>query len=85
MQKGVEQAALSLKKEDRIAFLTQCSLSTGESVHQKWVELGDFLVMKYNDGYVKDSVFSIKNKGYTNDWFKQIPESELEKYRITGK
>ena len=56
-QDSVEQAALSLYKTDEakaIALLTAYCASTGNEVVKEWRELGQFLVMKYIDGYIND-------------------------------
>jgi dipeptidase len=81
-QAVIEKDALSLEGADRIALLTNYSNRMGELVHEKWVELGDALVTKYNDGYVKDSAGRVRAKGYPMEWLEQIVEQEPEKYRI---
>ncbi len=81
-QKAIEKDALSLNHEDRIALLTDYSNRMGELVHQQWVELGDYLVTRYNDGYVKDSTNRIRSKTYPKEWLEQLIELEPEKYRI---
>lgn len=81
-QDSVEQFALKATKEKRIEQLTNFSLNSGNLVHKQWVELGNFLVMKYNDGYVKDENGHIKTAGYPEDWLKSVTEQEGVKYII---
>jgi len=81
-QTSVEQQAVQMNMDDRIKFLTTYSDSLGKLVHNKWVELGNYLVTKYNDGYVKDSVNRIQSKAYPDEWLKNIIRQEPEKYLI---
>jgi dipeptidase len=81
-QDSVEQTALKLDKNERIEYLDDYSNVSGQLVHRAWLALGDYLVMKYNDGYVKDSAFRIRSIGYPEDWLKRIAEIEQEKYMI---
>ncbi len=81
-QPVIEQKALTMDSGERQSFLTKYSDSLGNLVHQRWVELGFRLVTKYNDGYVKDSVNRIHEKGYPEEWRKYIIGQEPEKYLI---
>ena len=77
---AVETAALSLDYESRLKFLTNYSAQAGEKVHRAWVKLGNHLVTKYNDGYVKDSSNRIRTKGYSEEWLKFVVEDEGERF-----
>ena len=77
-----EQKALDMNKEERIAFLTRYTDSLGNLVHQRWVALGNYLVTKYNDGYVKDPAMRVQPKAYPEEWLKYIIRQEPEKYLI---
>ncbi|MCF6359092.1 MAG: C69 family dipeptidase, partial [Draconibacterium sp.] len=79
-QDSVEQLALKATKEERIKELTNFSHSSGNLVHKEWIKLGDFLVMKYNDGYEKDEKGRIRSKGYSEEWLKKVANREGEKY-----
>ncbi len=81
-QQAIEQLALSMEKSERIAFLDQYSNEMGQLLHLKWVALGDYLVTKYNDGYVKDTNNHIQSIGYPDKWLEFIIREEGEKYRI---
>ncbi len=81
-QDSVERAALTASREERIKILSAFSLASGNEVHKQWVELGNFLVMKYNDGYVKDSVGRIKAKGYPEEWLNTVTKQEGVRYII---
>ena len=82
-QQTVEQKALTLNDGERLKFLTEYSNEMGKLVHERWLQLGDYLVMKYNDGYVKDSSFKIQTVGYPDEWLKII--TETEKYKVSSK
>lgn len=81
-QDSVESIALKLNKEEGIKFLTKYSSSMGELVHNNWVKLGDRLITKYNDGYIKDEHNSIKTVGYPDEWLQTISREEGEKHKI---
>ncbi len=81
-QDSVENIALSLSSPERIVFLSQYSDSMGELVHSRWVALGDRLVTKYNDGYIKNDKNQIKTKGYPKEWFEFIIEQDGDRFKI---
>ncbi|PID92899.1 MAG: hypothetical protein CSA95_09270 [Bacteroidetes bacterium] len=66
----------------RTELLTSLSSQIGEKVHKSYVELGDFLVMKYNDGYEKDENYRIKAPGYPQEYLDYILRNEGDKMRI---
>ncbi len=81
-QDSIEKIALAKKGAERIAFLTHYTVSTGEALHKRWVVLGDYLVTKYNDGYVKDDKGNVKAKGYPQKWLDFIIHNNPQKHRI---
>ncbi len=81
-QDSIESEALGMRKEDRINYLTKYSSSMGKLVHSRWVELGDRLITKYNDGYIKDDNNRIETVGYPKRWLDIIVEDEGVKHRI---
>jgi len=85
-QGSVEKAALAMydagDKEKMIKFLTGYSVAAGEKVTEEWRQLGFYLVMKYNDGYVKDEKHHIQTIGYPEEWYKRVIECEGDKYKI---
>lgn len=81
-QDSIENIALTLSYTDRVKFLTQYSSSMGEYVHSRWVSLGDKLVTKYNDGYIKDENNRINTKGYSKEWLDFIIEQDGDRMRI---
>ena len=81
-QDSIEKVALTLGPAERRAYLTAYSVAAGKLVHNAWVALGDYLVMKYNDGYVKDSSMVITTSGYPDEWLRYISTQEKNRYRI---
>ena len=81
-QDSIESAALQLNKEERIDYLTKYSSSMGKLVHSRWVELGDRLITKYNDGYIKGDNNRIETVSYPSKWLDIIIETEGDKHRI---
>jgi len=72
--------ALPVEKQKRI--LSDYSCRTGEWVHHRWVELGESLITKYNDGYVKDEKGHPHEKGYPDSWKNDVLNLEPEKFKI---
>jgi dipeptidase len=84
-QDSVENAALALLKSDKskaIQFLTETSVNAGNKVVLNWLELGDFLITKYNDGYIRDEKGRPKEIGYPKEWYKRVINDDPEKYKI---
>ncbi|MFN3329262.1 MAG: C69 family dipeptidase, partial [Fervidobacterium pennivorans] len=78
-QPAVEKAALELYQtnpELAVEYLTDYSNAQSQLVMKKWRELWEYLVMKYNDGYVnevnKDRGRNPKGVGYEDTFLKQV-------------
>ncbi len=82
-QDSVELLAINMDKKQRLDFLTQYSITAGELVHSNWVALGNKLITKYNDGYIKDDNNKISTKGYPKSWLKRVVEEDGEKFKVT--
>ena len=75
LQPVVEKTALALHKTDpelMIRYLTDYSIMQAEMVVLKWRELGEHLITKYNDGYVKDEDGRPRAKGYPESWLREV-------------
>ncbi|RPH34518.1 MAG: hypothetical protein EHM93_00350 [Bacteroidales bacterium] len=84
-QDSVENIAIDLLKSDKgkaIQFLTETSVGAGNKVIKQWQDLGDLLIAKYNDGYIRDSKGDTKNNGYPKEWYRRVVNDEPEKYKI---
>ena len=79
---SVEREALKVSHNERIKKLTSFSVASGNEVHSQWIKLGNYLVMKYNDGYVKDTKGQIKAAGYPKAWLEAVTKQEGVRYII---
>ena len=100
-KEAVDKAALELfKKNPELArdFLTDYSVSMGETTLNKWKELGQYLLVKYMDGNIKkekDGKFlyngmggkvpaAPEHPGYPEWWYKKIVEDTGDKFKVVG-
>jgi dipeptidase len=75
LQPEVEKTALALAKKNPELlkkYLTDYSVSRGETIVERWRTLGELLITKYNDGYVKDEKNEPQEKGYSDDWLRGV-------------
>lgn len=92
---GIDAAAITLWKEDpKLAreFLTDYSVNMGQQTVQQWKELGEFLLVKFLDGNVKqekDGQF-LRNPygypqppafpGYSKEWKENVVKSTGDRF-----
>ena len=75
MQPVIEETALALADEDpdlMREYLTQYSVGQAEEVVRRWIELGEFLLTKYNDGYVNAGGEQPAERGYPESWLREV-------------
>jgi dipeptidase len=85
MQPVVEQTALALAKNDPqllTRYLTDYSVSHAEDVVDQWRKLGEFLICKYNDGYVKDENGRPQELGYPEEWRRDVVGLRPEQFKL---
>ncbi len=85
LQPVVERTALELLREDpelAAAYLTDYSVGHAERLVQRWRELGEFLLTKYNDGYVQEKPGRPKDVGYPESWLERVVRERGERYRL---
>jgi len=85
LQPIIEKTALEMSKSDpelTVKFLTDYSVSRGELVVKRWIELGEYLLTKYNDGYVKDEMGRPRGVGYPSEWLKRVINSKPEQFKL---
>lgn len=63
-------------------YLTYYSVSQAEQVVSRWKELGEYLITKYNDGYVKDENGRPTEKGYPESWLREVIKSRPDQFRL---
>ncbi|GAB1370335.1 C69 family dipeptidase [Candidatus Kapaibacterium sp.] len=88
-QPAVEMAASELYKKDKnlaIEYLTEYSNNQFEIVVDRWRDLWEFMVMKYNDGYINNVKEANgrhpKGVGYGNDFFKKVIKERPKYYDL---
>lgn len=88
-QMAIEKSAMELSKVSRdlaIEFLTDYSNNQSYLVMKRWRELWEYLVTRYNDGYVndvkKDFGRNPKGVGYGDEFYKQVIKEKPGYYRV---
>jgi hypothetical protein len=85
LQPVIEKTALELAEADpelMVEYLTSYSVSQGEMVIRRWIELGEYLITKYNDGYVKDENGRPRGLGYSSEWLKTVLKSKPNQFKL---
>ncbi|MBU0719004.1 MAG: C69 family dipeptidase, partial [Planctomycetes bacterium] len=88
LQPAVEKTAVELAKSDpkmMARFLTDYCVSHGELVTTRWRQLGEHLISKYNDGYVKDENDQPQEVGYPESWLRQVIKDRPDQFRLQEK
>lgn len=87
LQPAVEATALALLEQSPGLvgkYLTNYCVSNAELNIKKWWRLADFLVTKYNDGYIQDEKGRAQEIGYPESWLKREAVEHSNK-RLTEK
>ncbi len=63
-------------------YLTHYSVSQAEQVVSRWKELGEYLITKYNDGYIKEENERPQEKGYPEGWLREVIKSRPDQFRL---
>ena len=85
LQPVVEKTALELYKSDPgllTTYLTDYSVGHAESIVVTWRELGEYLITKYNDGYVQEEPGRPKEKGYPEDWLAEVLRARPDAFTL---
>jgi dipeptidase len=88
LQPAVERTALELAKDDpdlMVRYLTDYSTMHGEFTVRRWRELGEHLLTKYNDGYVKNEEGRPQDKGYPEAWLRKVVAERPGQFRLKPK
>ena len=97
-QAGIESSAMSLYEKDPVKakeFLTNYSCMTAESAIDSWKKLGEFLIVKYNDGAVKKMAKDgtilrpetghcapLVRPGYPKEFLEELVKATGERYKM---
>ncbi len=85
LQPAVEQTARQLLATDpglAAAYLTRYCVSNGQMNQERWWRLAEFLITRYNDGYVRDAEGRPQEVGYPQEWLKKELQKNPRKFRI---
>lgn len=96
-QEGVENAAMKLYQKDpqqAKEFLTNYTSMSAQTAVDSWKKLGEFLVVRYNDGAVKrvkngklvrpevGNHAPLDRPGYTKEFLKELVKSTGDRYKM---
>mgnify|MGYP001776084629 FL=1 len=96
-QEGIEAVAVKMLETDpdkAKEFLTNYTVMTAQSTHDAWKRLGEFLIVKYNDGVVKrvkDGKFErnaigqpagVIRPGYPKEFLEEYVKQTGDRYKI---
>ncbi|MBT3244689.1 MAG: hypothetical protein HN352_16185 [Bacteroidetes bacterium] len=84
-QPAVESAAAELYKSDPEImehYLTNYCNSNAESVIKEWIKLGEGLITKYNDGYVKNENGRAQGVSYPEEWLRKVVKERPDQFKL---
>ncbi len=88
-QPVIDKAALELYQKDKataVQFLSEYSTNTANQMVERWTQLWEYLVTKYNDGYINDVTKEYgrhpKGVGYGNEFYKQVLKDKPGYYDV---
>jgi hypothetical protein len=85
LQPVVERTAVALAAEDLDLlrrYLTEYSVGHAEQVVRRWRQLGEDLIVKYNDGYVQESPGRPTEVGYPQGWLDTVARERGDDLRL---
>ncbi len=88
LQPEVEETALTLSTSSPqllTQYLTDYSVTHAEAMVQRWKELGEMLLTKYNDGYVKNDSGRATERGYPEGWLRETVRARPGQFRLPEK
>jgi dipeptidase len=86
LQPVIEETALALDGPDLVRrYLTDYSVSNAEQVVSRWKTLGEYLIRKYNDGYVQTAPGRPEERGYSDAWLGKVLKNRPAQFRLPEK
>ncbi|MCB1185309.1 C69 family dipeptidase, partial [bacterium] len=85
LQPAVETTAAALAASDPALmrrYLTDYSVQHAEMVTDRWRALGEHLLTKYNDGFIKDDRGRPQETGYPEAWLRAVLQAEPDRFRL---
>jgi len=84
-QKNLEAEMIKMSKENPAGvspYLTKYCVENAEGAVSRWWDLGDFLITKYNDGYIQDEKGNPHEIGYPAPWLKKELKESGDKFKL---
>lgn len=86
LQQIIEDSSFKMlkngKKELLKKYLTKYCVNNAEMNIGKWWKLSEFLITKYNDGYIQDEKGRPREVGYPGSWVKKEVEKNGKKLKL---
>ncbi len=85
LQPEIEKTAVDLHRKDPELlrqFLTDYSLGRAAATVSRWRSLGEYLITKYNDGYIQDEKGEPQEVGYPDTWLRNVTRSRPGQFEI---
>ncbi len=85
LQPAVEATALRLYAEDpelMQRYLTDYCVSHASLTVDRWRDLGEYLIRKYNDGYIQRQPGKAEDLGYPDQWLRRVLEERAADFRV---
>ncbi|RKZ06957.1 hypothetical protein DRQ05_03915 [bacterium] len=85
MEPFIDKTALALYRVDpelEREYVTGYSIQSAENIVKRWKKLGEELIVKYNDGYVKDKKGRAREVGYPEEWLKRVVKSRPKQFGL---
>ena len=85
LQPLIEKTAAALSESNpelMKKYLTDYSVTQGEQTVQRWKQLGEELLTKYNDGYVKDEKGRPRGVGYPEEWLRNVNKLRGDQFKL---
>jgi hypothetical protein len=57
-------------------------VSTAERLVERWKELGEFILTKFNDGYVRTPENGTEGVEYPEAWLRRILEEKPDQFKL---
>jgi dipeptidase len=85
LQPAVEKTAVELASANPkllTRYLTDYSVMHGEQTVTRWRALGEHLITKYNDGYVRDEKGHYPDIGYPEAWLRRVLREHPNQFKL---
>jgi dipeptidase len=85
LQPAIEKTAIELSTNNpnlMTRYLTDYSVTHAELTVDRWRELGEHLITKYNDGYIRDSQGKYPDVGYPEAWLRRVLKERPDHFKV---